>query len=121
MNAVDNRDRSAGVLHAPAPVAAAYPDTGRQIATWTAVVRLVEAARVDQSWRERAECRGMPTSAFFPAAGQRPPREVVAACGRCEVRDECLRYSLETGSSGIWAGLGDRARRRVSLRALRAS
>lgn len=67
-------DQTAVHDHARAAAAeAAYPDTGRQIATWTAVVRLVEAARVDQSYAVP------PTMARVLAEANRPAHQGVPA------------------------------------------
>lgn len=58
----------------------------------------------------------------------RARRNMVSAiniCNDCDVREECLRYSLEWEPVGIWGGLPendrDKMRRRLGLRILRPS
>lgn len=48
--------------------------------------------RPSDDWRSRANCRSLPTAAFFPDASGPTVvgPEVEAACRRCPVATECL-------------------------------
>lgn len=66
-------------------------------------------------WADRAECRGMPSSVFFPEIPSGDVRDFYwtqarATCARCQVRDECLAFCLpfEKASGrrdGMWGGM----------------
>ena len=61
------------------------------------------------AWQRHALCRGAGPELFFVAqGGSTAPAK--ALCAVCPVRNECLNYAAETGSSGIWAGKGQKAR-----------
>jgi len=74
---------------------------------------------LDEAWQRKAACRGPESSLFFPPAapearGERDAREARAKqiCGSCEVRIECLEYSLSIREPhGIWGGLNESERR----------
>lgn len=58
----------------------------------------------DEDWRDRAECRGLPHSIFFPVVSDdgdyQPPEayaESKAICMTCPVRRECLEDELRQG------------------------
>ena len=74
------------------------------------LVSLVERA---MPWRARAACIGMDTTLFFVGRGEKPHPDVVAACDRCEVRDECLDWAVVHEKFGYWGGMGERPRRRL--------
>lgn len=69
---------------------------------------------MDQSWRERAACRGMGHELFLVAghAGRgltgAQLDQVAAAkrvCAGCVVRSACLRFALAAGERfGVWGG-----------------
>ncbi len=68
-------------------------------------------------WWERAACRGLDTSLFFPGRGE-SIAEAEAVCASCEVRDDCLWFALgDTARSpqrfGVWGGSSERQRRRL--------
>jgi len=72
------------------------------------------------SWYERAACRGMPVSLFFPERGTtwNSPDLLVAKsfCASCEVREECLRAAAERKDdwdTGVWGGTTGTERRRL--------
>ncbi|GAA4888653.1 hypothetical protein GCM10023237_02480 [Streptomyces coeruleoprunus] len=47
--------------------------------------------------------------------------EAKRVCGRCPVRDQCLRWALDTGQDhGVWGGTGEDERRTIRRRAARA-
>ncbi len=54
------------------------------------------------AWRTRGACRDEPTSAFF---ADQPSAEVVALCNGCEVRPDCLDWSVsEPNQQGYLGG-----------------
>jgi WhiB family redox-sensing transcriptional regulator len=60
-------------------------------------------------WRDRAACREADPELFFPLTDQGPSRvQTLAAlehCRRCEVREACLNWALDTGiQEGVWGG-----------------
>ena len=66
----------------------------------------------DLAWMDRANCQGLPDSAFFPLSGGVTP-QAAAACNACEVRAECLDYAITEGCVGIWGGESEANRRRL--------
>lgn len=63
-------------------------------------------------WATAANCRGISSEVFFPAAGE-DTTLAESICGDCSVRLQCLNYALNNGEHfGIWGGLGTRERRR---------
>lgn len=68
------------------------------------------------AWKERANCRGCGPALFFPENGGDVSLPK-AVCAACEVRAECLDYSLENGEHhGIWGGISERGRRGMRRR-----
>lgn len=66
----------------------------------------------------KGACAQTDPEAFFPEKGG-SPREAKAVCGRCWVKDECLRYAMAHDERfGIWGGLTARERRRLKKAAL---
>ena len=65
-----------------------------------AAVPLVES----WEWRERAACRGKNAKIFFGDASEDAAK---AICRGCEVRPDCLDYSLTLSfdTEGVWGGL----------------
>jgi WhiB family redox-sensing transcriptional regulator len=69
------------------------------------------------NWHESALCAETDPEAFFPEKGG-STREAKKICTGCEVRAECLEYSLANDERfGIWGGLSERERRRLRRRA----
>jgi hypothetical protein len=81
-------------------------------------------------------CVGHPTSWWYPLVSNRSSgaerqenregaKKAIAICLQCEVREQCLTYSLEWEPTGIWGGLPEndrgRMRRRLGVRLLRQS
>lgn len=65
------------------------------------------------SWRDDALCAQTDPDMFNPPTGAdaRPAKKI---CCRCDVREQCLKYALETNQqSGIWGGLSFGERRRL--------
>ncbi len=64
----------------------------------------------DDSWRQRAACRGKPTEWFFAGTGKWGP--ALEVCARCPVQRQCLDYvrhperSTRRGDSWAWAEVG---------------
>jgi WhiB family redox-sensing transcriptional regulator len=65
----------------------------------------------DTRWQERANCRGLDTTQFFPQRGE-DTRHAKEVCRRCTVRTECLAAALDRRERfGVWGGLSERERR----------
>lgn len=65
-------------------------------------------------WRLAANCRNEDPKLFFPRDDTYRSRLQIdlakTICGRCNVRDECLRSALEENEPGIWGGTTRRER-----------
>lgn len=77
-------------------------------------------------WRDDAACRDEDPDLFFPIGttgpALMPEAEAKAVCGRCPVREPCLRWAVEAGQDlGIWGGTNETERRRLKRRAARRS
>lgn len=70
---------------------------------------------IDFSWTERAACKGEDTDLFFPGRGEEQVG-VLALCGVCPVRAECLAYALEHEDVGVWGGTSAKQRRAIRRR-----
>lgn len=71
----------------------------------------------DLEWQERALCAQTDPEAFFPEKGG-STREAKRICLGCEVRAECLEYALTHSERfGIWGGLSERERRKLTREA----
>lgn len=65
------------------------------------------------NWRQRAACRGVDPSIFYPASDD-DCEEAKTICASCTVRQPCLEYSLAARErEGVWGGLNERERRRI--------
>ena len=76
-------------------------------------------------WRHRAACRDEDPELFFPIGTPGPAllqiEEAKAVCRRCDVREQCLQWALETGQdAGVWGGLSEDERRALKRRRARA-
>ncbi|HUL84822.1 MAG TPA: WhiB family transcriptional regulator [Actinomycetota bacterium] len=72
----------------------------------------------DTWWAARAGCIGEDPDLFFPAgtspAAIEQTERAKAVCSRCDVRPECLRWSLDTfQDAGVWGGLDEEERRQI--------
>ena len=68
----------------------------------------------NESWRQLANCRGMPASLFYPERGSTERIWVAAAkvvCSACPVRRDCLAAGMSE-PRGVWGGLTAYERRR---------
>jgi WhiB family redox-sensing transcriptional regulator len=77
---------------------------------------LLESLIGRPSWHERASCRGEGPVAWFPGPGA-DLSAAIRICGRCPVREECLKDAMSRGeradSGGIWGGTTAQERRRL--------
>ena len=72
-------------------------------------------------WADRAECRGHPTSWWFPEESRKNAAEsntAKAICRSCPVMSECLEYAMQYPTNymalqGIWGGLTVSGRRKL--------
>lgn len=71
-------------------------------------------ARHDTAWMIDAACTGLDSELFFPRQGERIDPLVKHVCGACPVRVECLRHALATRADGVWGGVGEHDRRRLT-------
>jgi WhiB family transcriptional regulator, redox-sensing transcriptional regulator len=79
---------------------------------------LVHGIEEEQSWQERALCAQTDPEAFFPEKGG-STREAKKVCTTCDVKQECLEYTLMHDERfGIWGGLSERERRRLKKQAV---
>lgn len=64
-------------------------------------------------WQEQALCVEVDSEIFFPGKGDlSAARAAKRVCAMCEVRSECLDYSLRHNEiHGVWGGLTERQRR----------
>jgi WhiB family redox-sensing transcriptional regulator len=63
-------------------------------------------------WMADALCREYPQWSWFPGSGQ-PAKKLLAVCGACSVRTECLEYGADQ-RYGIWGGVPTSVRLRSS-------
>lgn len=76
-------------------------------------IEVPRSSSVSSVWRDRAACRGLDTTMFFPQQGESVV-EARAVCATCPVRAECAGFALVSGQRfGIWGGETERDRRRV--------
>jgi WhiB family redox-sensing transcriptional regulator len=78
------------------------------------------AAHGARDWLDLGACRDEDPDLFFPIASAGPGAAQVAAakavCGRCAVRETCLRYALDAHQDyGVWGGLSEDERRALRL------
>jgi WhiB family redox-sensing transcriptional regulator len=83
-----------------------------------------EGSEMSMDWRHRAACRHEDPELFFPVGNTGPAiaqiEEAKNVCVRCDVREECLKWALESGQdSGVWGGLSEDERRAMKRRAAR--
>lgn len=84
---------------------------------------------LSRAWQDRGACLDVDSDDFFPPAlpetgPQRELREARAklVCAGCDVRRECLEWSLAIQEPhGVWGGMGEVERRKILASRLRAS
>lgn len=66
-----------------------------------------ELVDTDDSFKERAACKGMPYEMFFPESGaNRVYKEAIAICKTCTVYKDCMRFAINNDIQfGVWGGL----------------
>lgn len=71
-------------------------------------------------WQESALCAQTDPDVFFPEKGG-STAPATSICTRCEVRADCLEYAISNDiRHGIWGGMSDNDRRRISRERRRA-
>ncbi|MGN9762612.1 WhiB family transcriptional regulator [Streptomyces sp. SD31] len=75
-------------------------------------------------WRDHAACRHEDPDLFYPIGTSGPmllqTEQAKAVCRRCSVREQCLRWALDTEQFiGIWGGTSENERRALRRRARR--
>lgn len=76
--------------------------------------------RDEGSWRENANCKGVPTSVFFSGLGTSPASQkkripALECCNACKVRKECLEFAVNNDiKHGIYGGLTPTERKNLS-------
>ena len=84
-------------------------------------VVLMDEPPIIGDWADRGECRGHPTSWWFPVENRRNAAETNTAkaiCQSCPVISDCLEYAMKyptnhMGLQGIWGGLTVSGRRKL--------
>lgn len=67
-------------------------------------------------WQDSAACFGVDPDVFFPIS-EEEAGPALMFCGVCQIREECLAWALKNGERyGVWGGLTEQRRRRVSRR-----
>jgi WhiB family transcriptional regulator, redox-sensing transcriptional regulator len=67
----------------------------------------------NQSWEERAACRGTDVELFY-SDQQADIKRALALCAHCEVRAACYDQAMRDREAfGIWGGTEERYRRRL--------
>ncbi len=80
------------------------------------MIELPTFVETDRTWADKAACKGLPASMFFPPGKEMTPLEARETCRSCPVRLECAIYALEHNQHhGLWGGLNIRQRRSIGL------
>ena len=70
----------------------------------------------DDSWVQRAACRGLDVEMFY-STDESDVRDAVRICRACPVRMECLSAAMHGGELfGVWGGMHEGHRRRIIRR-----
>lgn len=71
------------------------------------------APPADETWKDNAACKDMPTRVFFPEAGG-SYTDAVKVCSGCPVRLPCLAYALDENiGHGVFGGVSERGRKQM--------
>jgi WhiB family redox-sensing transcriptional regulator len=65
-------------------------------------------------WQGTPNCRGVDSEEFFVPEGSGTYRDVnmlKKVCNNCEVKQQCLEYSLKHGVFGYWGGTTEHQRK----------
>jgi len=69
-------------------------------------------------WQGTPNCRSVDSEEFFVPEGSGTYREVnmlKKICNNCEVKQQCLDYSLKNGVLGYWGGYYSRSKDRFEM------
>lgn len=67
----------------------------------------------DDSWRDKARCKGSDTSVFYPERGSNGTTAKLVCFG-CSVREQCAKFAINNSlRDGIFGGLTDKERCKV--------
>jgi len=70
-----------------------------------------------KDWYDRAACKGLPASIFYPDE-EVNAEEGVAICEGCPVKTQCLAHAYQyREKDGTWGGLSQWERKRIRRRA----
>jgi WhiB family redox-sensing transcriptional regulator len=76
--------------------------------------------RTDERWKDKAACRGLDETIFFPErdgkpiiGGRRIYDKARVICAKCPVRVNCLQYAFHFNmiEFGMWGGLAPHERK----------
>lgn len=78
-----------------------------------------------QQW-DKAACLGEDPELFFPIGNTGPAilqiEEAKKVCQRCDVREQCLQWALESSKDhGVWGGMSEDERRALKRKMGRRS
>lgn len=84
-----------------------------------------KGSEIVMDWRHRSACLDEDPELFFPIGNTGPAilqiEEAKLVCRRCDVREQCLQWALESGQDhGVWGGLSEDERRALKRRNARA-
>lgn len=71
---------------------------------------------MNPTWHNRAACRGLDATIFFPGPDDEDAvvERAKAICAVCPVREACLEHALAVREKdGVWGGCTERERRRI--------
>ena len=64
-------------------------------------------------WQDEGRCKEVDPELFYPEEGADTSFHAKKVCRSCEVRIQCLKYSLDNEEQhGVWGGLTPKDRRR---------
>lgn len=71
---------------------------------------------MNPTWHNRAACRGLDATIFYPTPedDEEAVQRAKAICDVCPVREACLEHALAVREkNGVWGGCTERERRRI--------
>jgi WhiB family transcriptional regulator, redox-sensing transcriptional regulator len=83
----------------------------------------VRTSNADLLWREAGACKGLEPEIFYPDPDDDTEAEVAKeVCSRCFVQTACLEFALAAREKeGVWGGLTERERRRITRQRRRSA
>lgn len=113
-------EKSGRRLSLPLRVLQSLPDTDDEQHRQTRQLDFM-TTREGLEWQDDALCSQTDPEVFFPEKGG-STRDAKKVCDSCQVRSSCLEHALLNNERfGIWGGLSERERRRLSGRMKRAA